>query len=182
MQNWVGQSLWTTAGVIMLVKDIVSLIFTFPKLESLDKATYWTDAIDPLLTIWSTIIIAVGDACYMAGDVPGEQSIKEDASRRASAPKDWLYADQSIKFDAIYYPGDTLANIGSILCAQGAFLEWMGKQLMESEDSAVKALGDGLVLFGKMAKTSAFQSTFWGGNLQIAAYSYQIWATKQYCS
>ena len=55
-----------------------------------------------------------GDVAYMIGDIPGEQSITQDRARDAA---DRELARQTVTADSLYYVGDTLANIGSMVLA-----------------------------------------------------------------
>ncbi|MCJ1393569.1 hypothetical protein MMC18_006444 [Xylographa bjoerkii] len=108
---WTGEIFWVIGGSILWGKDTIGLFVV--GLGSETTNLQWAK-IDAFTTFSCMVAIMAGDVAYMMGDIPGETAITQDSTRDAADKK---LAKLSIVADGLYYVGDTLANIGSMVLA-----------------------------------------------------------------
>jgi hypothetical protein len=155
----------------MLIKDLIGCAV----LKKDPDCYVWSGEVDPVVNICTSLLIFIADSCYIAGDIPAENSIKNDEER---TDVDHQYANDMITADGIYYPGDTISNAGQIVTSLGTILVELGKKMRRDEGEspiqiAVETIGKASQLFG-------WAELGTGNDLQICSYSYQIRAQVDY--
>ncbi|MCJ1421648.1 hypothetical protein MMC32_008014 [Xylographa parallela] len=108
---WTGEICWVIGGGILFTKDCIGLFVAGLGSKATQESFRKADA---FTTFACTVAIMSGDVAYMIGDIRGEQSITQDRARDAA---DRELARQTVTADSLYYVGDTLANIGSMVLA-----------------------------------------------------------------
>ncbi|MCJ1431561.1 hypothetical protein MMC27_000915 [Xylographa pallens] len=146
---WTGEIFWVIGGGILFVKDCIGLSISDCGNKALQEGFRKVDA---FTTFACMVAIMSGDVAYMMGDIPGEKSIMQDSARDAA---DKELAKQTVTADGLYYVGDTLANIGSMVLAA----QVLGNIMVSTDPIAwlaTEAVGVGAVGLGNDFQVASF--------------------------